>query len=223
MQAEKFTPTQPTGTPAAYYSFDGDYTDSSGNARNGTPVGIPTFVAGKNGQALSLGGGGDYVTIDNWQGVLGGNPFTISLWVNTTAQDDRTMVCWGTNAGGQRVDFRLFLSRLRVEHGNGNLQGRSALADGQWHHAALVVTQDAPIQQPQVTLYLDGVNDSQEATDPDVFNIVADVPVTIGQRRTNNDRPFLGMLDEVQIFERALDAGEVAWLAGRRTPMHKPF
>jgi len=222
MQAEKFTPTQPTEKPAAYYSFDGDCKDSSGNARNGTPVGIPTFVAGKNGQALSLGGG-DYVTIDNWQGVLGGNPFTISLWVNTTAQDDRTMVCWGTTAGGQRVDFRLYQGRLRVEHGNGNLQGHSALADGQWHHAALVVTQDAPIQQPQVTLYLDGVNDSQETTDPDIFNIVANVPVTIGQRRTNNDRSFLGMLDEVQIFERALDAGEVAWLAGRRMPMHKPF
>jgi hypothetical protein len=217
------TATQPAQAPVAYYKLDGDFKDASGNGRNGTAVGGPTFAAGKTGQAVSLDGTGDYITIDNWQGILGRSPFTVSLWVNSTAQDDRSMVCWGGATNGTRVDFRLYQGRLRVEHGNGNLQGNTVLADGQWHHVALVVTQDATLVYPEVALYLDGVNDSQATADPDPFGTVADVPVTLGQRRTHNDRDFQGMLDEVKIFDVALSAEEVAGLAGRTAPVHKPF
>jgi hypothetical protein len=217
------TPVQPAKGPVAYYRLDGDYKDASGNGRNGTAVGGPTFVAGKSGQAVSLDGAGDYITIDSWQGILGSSPFTISLWVNSTAVDDRTMVCWGGATNGTRVDFRLYQGRLRVEHGNGNLQGNTVLADGQWHHVALVVTQDATLVYPQVALYVDGLNDTQGTADPDPFGTVADVPVTLGQRRTNNDRDFQGMLDEVRIFDVALSAEEVAGLAGRTIPLHKAF
>ncbi len=220
---EYVTPAATTKGPVAYYRLDGDYKDASGNGRNGTAVGGPTFAAGQSGQALSLDGTGDYITIDNWQGILGGSPFTISLWVNSTAVDDRTMVCWGGATNGTRVDFRLYQGRLRVEHGNGNIQGNTVLADGQWHHVALVVTQGATLQYPQVTLYLDGANDTQGTADPDVFGTAADVPVTLGQRRTNNDRDFQGMLDEVRLFDVVLSAGEVAGLAGRTIPLHKAF
>ncbi len=220
---EYITPVQPAKGPVAYYPLDGDYKDASGNGRNGTAVGGPSFGAGQTGQAVSFDGAGDYITINNWQGILGGNPFTISLWVKSTAVDDRTMVCWGGATNGTRVDFRLYQGRLRVEHGNGNLQGNTVLADGQWHHAAVVVTQGAALQYPQVALYVDGCNDTQATADPDVFGTVADVPVTIGQRRTNNDRDFQGMLDEVRIFDLALSAEEIAGLAGRKTPLPKPF
>jgi len=220
---EYYTPVQPATGPVAYWPLNGDYQDASGHGRNGTAAGGPTFATGKDGQAVSFGGMSDYITIDNWQGILDGNPFTISLWVNSTAQDDWTMVCWGGATNGTRVDFRLYQGRLRVEHGNGNLVGNSVVADGQWHHAVLVVTQNASIQAPQVALYVDGLNDTAATTDPDVFGTVADVPVTIGQRRTNNDRNFQGMLDEVRIFDVALSPEEVASLAGRTLPLPKPF
>jgi hypothetical protein len=216
-------PVQPAQAPAAYYKLDGDYTDASGHGRNGTAVGNPTFAAGQTGQAVSLDGTGDYITIDNWQGILGSNPFTISLWVNSAAQDDRTMVCWGGATNGTRVDFRLYQGRLRVEHGNGNLQGNTVLADGQWHHTALVVTPGATLVYPEVALYVDGLNDTQTTVDPDPFGTAADVPVTLGQRRTNNDRDFQGLLDEVRIFDVALSPEEVAGLAGRTAPIQRPF
>ena len=194
---------------AGWWKFEGDWLDSSGNNRTGVPSGDSHSAPGFDGQALAVDGSGDYVTITGYKGILGGNPFTIAAWVKTTATGDNTMVSWGTNSAGQRVDFRLYQGRLRVEHGNGNLQGNTNLADNQWHHVAVRCPKDAAIQAPGTLLYLDGKNDSQTTADPDKYNITATTDVTIGRRRTNNDRAFPGLIDEVRIYDRALTAAEI--------------
>jgi len=215
------TPVEPSKVGlAGYWQFDGNFNDSSGNNRHGAGVGNPAFAAGKVGQAVNLTGS-NYVVITGYKGILGGGTFSIAVWVKTGGNG--TMVSWGTNVGGQRVDFRLYQGRLRIEHGNGSLQGNTALADGQWHHVALTVSENAPLSYPAVRLYLDGNDDSQTTTDPDTFNIVANIDVNIGRRGTNNDRVFPGSLDEVRIYERALSQEEVAWLAGWTKPFDKPF
>ena len=193
----------------AWYKFDGNASDSSANGRNGTATGAATYAAGKFGQAISLDGS-SFVEITGYKGILGGNAFSIAAWVKSTTTGDATIVCWGTQTGGQRVDFRLYQGRLRVEHGNGNLQGNTIVADGQWHHVALTVTQNAPISYPNVKLYLDGKDDSQTTTDPDTFNIVSNVDVNIGRRGTNNDRAFTGFIDDVRIYDKAISASEIA-------------
>jgi len=193
----------------AWYKFDGNANDSSGNGRHGTATGAPTYTAGKFGQAITLDGS-SYVVITGYKGILGGGAFSITAWVKSTSTGDVTMVNWGTQVGGQRVDFRLYQGRLRVEHGGGNLQANTVLADGQWHHVAVTVTQNAPISYPNVKLYLDGKDDSQTTTDPSTFNIVANVDVNIGRRGTNNDRVFPGSLDDVRIYDKALSQAEIA-------------
>jgi len=215
------TPAEPSSASlAGYWQFEGNLNDSSGNNRHGAGVGNPTFAAGKVGQAVNLTGS-NYVVITGYKGILGGGAFSIAAWVKTGGNG--TMVNWGTQAGGQRVDFRLDQGRLRIEHSNGNLQGNTVLADGQWHHVALTVSENAPLSYPAVRLYLDGNDDSQTTTDPDTFNIVANIDVNIGRRGTNNDRVFSGSLDEVRIYERVLSQDEIAWLAGRTKPFDKPF
>jgi regulation of enolase protein 1 (concanavalin A-like superfamily) len=194
-----------------WWKFDGDALDASGNNRSGTLVGDTAFRPGLFGQALILDGTGDYVNITGYKGILGANAFSVALWVNTTGNG--TMVNWGTNANGQRVDLRLDQGRLRVEHGNGNLQGKTVLNDGQWHHVVLTVAAGASISYPSVIFYLDGKDDSQTTTDPDTFNIVANVDVTIGRRQTNSDRAIPALLDEVRIYDRVLTAAEVQALA----------
>jgi len=218
------TPAEPsTAGLAGYWQFEGNLNDSSGNNRNGTPFGSAAYLVGKIGQAISLDGVRDYVEITGYKGILGGRAFSIAAWVQSASTGDVTMVSWGTQAGGQRVDFRLYQGRLRVEHGAGNLQGNTVLADGQWHHVALTVSENAPISYPAVKLYLDGLDDSQTTTDPDTFNIVANVDVNIGRRGTNNDRLFPGSLDDVRIYKRVLSQEEVASLASRTKPFDKPF
>ncbi len=204
---------EPDPNLMGYWKFDGDWLDSSGHNRTGAPSGNAQFGPGLDGQGLLLDGSGDYVTITGYKGILGGNPFSIALWVRSTSTGDVTMVNWGSSTAGQRVDFRLYLGRLRVEHGNGNLQGNTTLNDGQWHHVALTVAKGTGLSAPGIQLYLDGKNDTQTTSDPDTFNISAVTDVTIGRRGTNSDRAFPGTLDEVRIYDRVLTADEVKALA----------
>ncbi len=196
--------------------------DWSGHGRHGllNPAGSPTWVQGYDGTALAFDGNrsGDYVTINGYFGILGNNPFTIALWAKSTSTDDLTMVNWGSTTNGQRIDFRLYQGRLRVEHGNGNLQGDTALNDGEWHHVACVVSRDAALQSPDIAIYLDGNDDTQTTTDPDKFNIVGTFPVTIGQRRTNSDREFLGQIDDVRIFDTILTRDQIQTIMIRFDP-----
>jgi hypothetical protein len=74
-----------------------------------------------------------------------------------------------------------------------------------------------------VRIYVDGQDDTQESTDEDAFNIVADWDVTIGYRPSQSDRFFNGQIDDVRIYDRALSQEEMAWLGGRTMPFDKPF
>ena len=95
--------------------------------------------------------------------------------------------------------------------------------DGGWHHVAVTVQANATISYPEVILWLDGIDDTRAGTDPDIFDITANVDVSIGCRATNNDRFFTGQIDDVRIYDYALSDAEISWLAGRTQPFDKPF
>jgi len=218
------TPADPGTTGLqAHYEFEGNTNDSSGNARNGTAMGSPTFVAGKIGQAINLRGLNDYVEITGYKGILGPNAVTVTAWVKTVSMDTGAIVGWGPNIAGERFGFRVDVGRLRLEHQGGNIQGDTLVNDGGWHHVAVTVQENATISYPEVILYLDGTDDTRPTTDPDAFNLTAGEDVSIGRRPSNNDRFFLGQIDDIRIYERALSPEEIAGSAGRTTPFDKTF
>jgi hypothetical protein len=218
------TPVDPGTTGLqAHYEFEGTYSDSSGNARHGTAMGSPVFEAGKIGQAISLRGLSDYVEITGYKGILGPNAVTVTAWINTTATETGTIVGWGPTVDGQRFGFRVNDGRLRMEVSGGNLQADSNVNDGGWHHVAVTVQENATISYPDVILYVDGIDDTRPGTDPEAFNLTADQDVRIGSRPASNDRFFMGQIDDVRIYDRALTPEEAAWLGGRTTPFDKPF
>ena len=66
-----------------WWRFDGDALDSSGNARHGTLHGAPQFADRVHNESLELDGG-DVVTIDGYQGILGPHALSICAWIRTT-------------------------------------------------------------------------------------------------------------------------------------------
>jgi len=195
-----------------WWTFDGHALDVSGNDRHGTLHGSPQYGPGVFGEALEFQDNPDYVTIDGYKGVLGTSAFSITAWVKTanTANIEQ-IVHWGAQVGGQRVEFRINSTRLRISHGNGNVQGNTDLIDDEWHHVAVTVIDNATASSGDVTFYVDGEDDTMESTDPDGWDIVANdtLDVTIGWRPTQQDRPFIGTIDDVRIYSKVLAQEEV--------------
>ena len=230
---ELITPEDPgTDGLAGAWSFDeGSGTtvsDSSGNGRNGTIVDA-TWETGQQGSALLFNGTSAYVNIDGYQGINAVDSvqqaFTISNWVKTTSDaGDTEMVTWGASSGtATRLTWRVHEGRVRTEHNAGNLRGNTYINDGEWHHVALVVTEGANLRPENTKLYVNGSEDSTFSGDDDTYQLVAEHDVRIGMSGPQNGRYFPGSLDEVRIYDRALSAAEILWLAGRTAPIDKPF
>ena len=71
----------PTAGLVAHWAFDGLAADSVGT-NNGTLVNGPTFTTGKIGQALSLDGVDDYVSVPESAGLDIRGSISISAWIN---------------------------------------------------------------------------------------------------------------------------------------------
>jgi hypothetical protein len=231
---ELVTPVEPDpANLVGYWPLDGNYQDASGNNRHGTPMGGPVFVPGALGQALELDGVDDYVNIDGYKGINADQtdpnnpvqqPFTIANWFRITeTSGDHEMVTWGTQAGQQRVTWRVHEGRLRTEHASGNLRGNTYVNDGEWHHGALVVTEGANLRVPATRLFVDGVQDTVFSGSDAPYNLTAGADVRIGMSGPQDGRYFPGALDEVRIYNSVLTEEEIAWLAGRTLPFDNPF
>ena len=198
-----------------WWKFDNEGTgtvlDYSGNGRDGTLMGNAQFVPGVFNQAVALSGSGDYVTIAGYAGVLGSNAFSITAWIKTN--ENGVIVAWGNNVGRERVEFRVNEYRLRVEHGSGNRQGDTFVSDNEWHHVALTVTENATISYPDLIFYLDGEDDTISGTSANAFDIVANYDVKIGRSYAWNNRWFIGLIDDVRIYDRVLTQAEIQVLA----------
>ena len=208
----------------AHYAFEGNAQDSTGRYP-GINVNGAHYEQGPMGQAIALDGIFTYVTLDNFKGINAVDgvqqPFTLSCWFKTTS--DGEIISWGSAEtdpeGGQRLSLRIDGARLRTEHGDGNLAGTLEVSNGEWHHAALRVKEGGRIQSPDTILSVDGRTDVNLATGSDVvFNLLAELDVSIGRRATSDDRYFPGSVDEVRFYDRFLSDGEIAELAGLTDP-----
>ena len=203
--------TTPVEVPRAWYPFEGNARDASGNGNDGTIFGAVTFPLGKLGaQAAQFDGTTNtYVTIPRSVG----DDFTIAFWVKTTATGGSGQ--WYNGKGlvdgemsGAVNDFGTALVGNKAAFGVGNpdttILTTNAVNDGAWHH--VTATRDAV--SGQMSLYLDG-NLQATATGP-TGTRAASTNLRIGNLRTLvAGSSFAGTIDDVQIFDRVCGLAEV--------------
>ncbi len=193
--------------------------DNSGNERTGTLF-EATWDTGVQGSALSFNDTGYVET--GYAGVTGTASRTCCAWIKTT-EADRVFLSWGLNTAGKKWRIRLHSTGgLRIEVNGGYHFGQTFLADGEWHHTAVVLEDDGTPDVSETRLYVDGFPETTDALLGEPIDTDPAGEFRIG-RSTYDNAGFIGLVDDVCVYDRALSDGEILSLAGRTTPIDKPF
>ena len=193
----------------------GIVSDSSGNNHSGTLMGGASLVPGLFGEAVEITTTGDRVEITDFAGVTGTQSRTVCAWIKTETTGE--IASWGENVAGQKWIFRVQTSNgnagaIRVEVNGGYSVASTDVRDGQWHHVAAVLVDDGAPDANEIMLYVDGLEEVISATDDVAIDTADTGVVRIGEAPWHY-RPFVGLIDEVRIYDRALTQPELQELA----------
>jgi len=197
----------------SYWPLDGGFNDTqSGN--DGTLMGTDTtanFTAGKLGQGIDLDGVDQHVVIggDESQFDFLNQDFSISAWFRVDALNKDWQALIAKGEGNRwRVHRRGGEDELTWNGGNADVPNHDTpINDGQFHHFVGVSRQGVGVE-----MWQDGVliisGPAPANSDNDNAN-----PVMIGANPdTNPNRSWDGVVDDVAIWGRALEPGEIGAL-----------
>jgi hypothetical protein len=187
-----------------WWKAEGNTLDEVG-ANDGTLLGDASYGSGRVGQAFAFDGQGDGVSIGSAP-ELQLQDFTIEAWIrrSTTTQvsldpyQSGVILSYGPGGYGFALwdDGRLFLTRNDVSAVFATL----AVTDSAFHHVAVTKSGDT------VVFYLDGAGETAAPYNPG-FTFTS--PAAIGGRGGDLLASFLGWIDEVAVYSRALTPSEV--------------
>lgn len=199
--------------------------DTSGNGNTGTISGSgTTLVAGKFGSALSFDGNG-YITFTSVTALglaSAATEFSVACWIKTTNIDGCIYSIRNSGSGNPIINLVVgyngvdnvntgklsVIVRDDVGAGLKNVNAPSAINDGNWHHVALTRTTGQLL-----TLYQDGVSVAS-GTDTMTTGITPNVSGSAIAKDILGGVPtIVGLLDDLQVYNRALTSPEVASLA----------
>ncbi len=227
-----------TATPMdmiAYYPFNGNAQDASGNGYHGTlsGPGPTTDRFGNKAGAILFNGTNHRINLP--RAVLNGRTnVSVAFWLKTSKTGTQSIIS-GANQHNDNEYLIYFLSRNQVSfysHGSGAL-GRhedpkercdvtiQSIADGNWHH--FVVVRNASLGHADI--FIDGTSYANRCRSLVYNKLVVDAGgLIIGQEQDrvggsfDATQVFKGALDDLRIYNKALSATEVQALSRKRNP-----
>ena len=184
--------------------------DSSGNGNEAILYGTTRSVDGGH-DALMFDGIDDYVEVENESIFDITNQITVSAWikVNAFTKSYQAIATKGDSAwriqrwsSTNRIEFACTGLSHSIPHGS--LIGNINVNDGQWHHVAGVY------DGTRIYLYIDGVQDVNTLTSGSIKT--NDYKVMIGENAQQRNRYWNGLIDDVRVYNRALDPSEIVAL-----------
>jgi hypothetical protein len=203
--------------------------DSAGANNNGTLNNGPAWVTGTINGGLDFDGTNDYVNSPIAGIPIGNSQRTISIWFNADSVTTTDMKIFnygdsgGTTGGpGQAFAFTVEDNKVFFRYSGGNsrynLAGNTALSANAWYHLAAVVPTGATTSS-DVLVYLNGSLANRTTLGaPQTLNTT---PTTVGADTVPDfylghdfagGAYFDGTLDDLQIYDTALNSTEIASL-----------
>lgn len=192
----------------------GSLSDSSGSLNTGTANGSPTYnILGRFNTAIIFDGLNDYITVADTTTLKITGDLTLSAWVKRTGGNatyrgivGKMAIVGGTNYKGYTLQMgndNKF--RFAVAHNlttTDRVISNTTYTDSNWHHVVGVKSSG------NLYLYVDGVLQTDTLSGATITDTGA--ALTIGRiYSSTDDFYFVGPIDEVAVYSRALSASEV--------------
>jgi hypothetical protein len=203
-----------TTSLGAYYKFNGDVTDSSGNGLNGTAYNTPAYVAGKYQNGIKLNGTSQYVSVsDNTLFEGSGGNISVFAWINCVDFEGPCHIAakYSASFTGYRLVPRGGLDTL-VSMGGVNISRGVGPSANTWAHLGFTYNNNV------LKIYLNGVQDGTDATIG--AQTIANTEIfTIGRSSQGSFGFCNGSIDELNVWQRVLSSTEVANLYNSTCPL----
>jgi hypothetical protein len=194
----------------AYYPLNGNANDASGNGYNLTLFGSPSFVAGRFGEALSLDGtSNSYAsrTVSDAAFDFGTGDFSVRAWVDFASRvpTEQTLIEKFSNDSGPGWTLTTPGDDLQF-YGGGQVDYGYTWGIDNWYQVLAVRSSG------ELSLYLNGSYLTSASLADD---LASTFPLLLGRRNAGDGRNFgvNGLIDDVAIWNRALDEGEIGYLS----------
>jgi len=217
----------PTNGLVAYYPFDGNPNDASGNGNHGSFLGTDKrFIADRPGFSLWLNGNtppswsaaGTYVSVPRDFSLNFNSDFTISVWVNFTNSNPlpngtpegfpHNLVSNGEDSGA--LNLRVFTDNTPNKD----------LVQFIWGGGGSSIS--VPVNNLrrawwQITVVRSGANlilyrNGTVLTNSFVLSTANNSTISIGEHQSTSTYPLFGGIDDVRFYSRALSVSEVRQL-----------
>jgi hypothetical protein len=204
----------------AYYSFNGNANDESGNGNNGTVHGasLTEDRFGNTDSAYSFDGENDYIEVIDSTSLDISNQITISAWIKTTGTTEYSgVVCkFGpVPYSGDRNSYCTYVNNDSMYVLNTNYtwadgigaasSSTTEIDDGSWHHVLGMYNGD------EIKLFVDGVEENSSTYSSGI--LITDNPLIIGYDPYSGGdythRYFTGQIDDIRIYNRTLTESEI--------------
>ncbi|MFP4474496.1 MAG: PKD domain-containing protein [Desulfatibacillaceae bacterium] len=168
-------------------------------------------TTGKFGNAITMDGSGDYVSLPADPSLDVTDAFTVELWIKpNSATGDPAMFMRGDGGGNNELYFGLDSASsidAIINNSSHDFDGSADFLDGQWHHIAL--TWDGT----QALCYVDGApyGDTWDITATlDFGGCNAVIGGDLDSFNGNPDNFFIGQMDDLRLWNAARTAQEIS-------------
>ena len=205
-----FSQTSELPASSAYYPFNGNPNDESGNGRNGVLFGPPTLTidrAGQRNSAYIFDGVDDYITTNT--NLIPGR-FTITAWVNvaSTQSNNNTLFSIGQDGPRNQITIKIQGGKIIVDNGTTDIiETETVIGYNTWAHVAITGEWLFPLSNSptELKIYING--SLVEVLDG--VQIRANGNILIGTQYNLSDF-FEGSIDDFRLYrDYALSSGQV--------------
>ena len=211
----------------AYYSFDGNADDQSGNDHNGSANNVTSEIDrhGVADGSYGFDGNSSYVEIP-WSGNLKvQKDITISSWIKVKDKsEDGSVGSYGNIINTPGEYFQLYLNwnggdginnrEIYSRSGGHGFEISQPITEDKWVNVVYTYTSGPSSDEDTLRVYADGALIRKEHRSWSWNNSVpGSGSVFIGTQSIGNNH-FLGSIDDVRVYERALSDEEVSTLYG---------